>query len=166
MVKLDNLDTAPLNDEALGRQQKLYSERRFTTYKAYLSSYPWAQKLPGDIAVDAGLLCNKATIHQSPIIVFTLKSNTLYMPCWHTSPSTTQSMSSSAGKRIPILRGLKFIIFSNVSSRICWSDSSWSRLKHLLNYKTPRAANEKGMRGRHQSLALKNHLILLIFRRE
>jgi len=34
-----------------------------------------------------------------------------------TSPGTTKSMSSSAGKRIPTLRGLKFIIFSTASTK-------------------------------------------------
>ena len=60
-------------------------------------------------------------------------------------------MSSSAGKRILILQGLKFIIFSTVSSRIRWNDSSWLWLKCLVSYKILCAANEQGMRGRHQS---------------
>jgi len=61
-VKHDSLDKAPLNDEALRRQQKVYGGSRFTSYKVYLLSCPWAQKLPGDIPVDAGLLCNKAAM--------------------------------------------------------------------------------------------------------
>jgi hypothetical protein len=74
--------------------------------------------------------------HLSPLIK--LKCNTLYMPCRiDTSPGTTQSMSSTPSKRIPMLRGLKFIIFLNASSRIRWSDSRWSRLKHLVSYKIP-----------------------------
>ena len=32
---------------------------------------------------------------------------------------------------------------------------SWSRLKHLVSYKTPCAANEQGTRGSHQSPAYK-----------
>jgi len=56
------LDKAPLNDEALYREQKLYGGSRFTSYKVYLLSCPWAQKLSVDIPVDAGLLCNKATV--------------------------------------------------------------------------------------------------------
>jgi len=55
MIKHENLDKAPLNDEALSRQQKLYGGSSFTTHKVYLLSCPWAQKLPGDILVDAGL---------------------------------------------------------------------------------------------------------------
>ena len=62
MVKHDSLDKAPLNDEALSRQQKLYGRSRFTSHKAYLLSCPQTQKLPGDIPVDAGLLCNKAAV--------------------------------------------------------------------------------------------------------
>ena len=62
MVKHESLDKAPLNDEALSKQQKLYGGGRFATYKVYLLSCPWAQKLPGDNPVDAGLLCNKAAV--------------------------------------------------------------------------------------------------------
>jgi len=62
MVKHDSLDKAPLNDEALSRQQKLYSGSRFTSHKVYLLSCTWAQKLPDDNPVDAGLLCNKAAV--------------------------------------------------------------------------------------------------------
>jgi len=47
MVKHDSLDKAPLNDEALRRQQKLYGGSRFTPYKVYNLSCPWAQKFPG-----------------------------------------------------------------------------------------------------------------------
>jgi hypothetical protein len=36
MVKHDSLDKAPLNYEALSRQQKLYGESKFTSYKVYL----------------------------------------------------------------------------------------------------------------------------------
>ena len=64
-------------------------------------------------------------------------------------------MSSPAGKRIPILRRLKFI-FSTASSRICWSDSSWMWLKCLVSYKILCAANEQG---EHQSRILKMAMI-------
>ena len=96
------------------------------------------------------------TIHLSPPVVFILKCNTLYMPCWQI-PHQVQhnTMSSSAGKRIPILRGLKFIILSTASSRIRWSKSRWLRLKHLVSYKISCAANEQGMQGGHQSPAYK-----------
>jgi len=60
MVKQDSLDKTPLNDEILSRKQKLYSGSWFKSYKVYLLSCPWPQKLPGDIPVDAGLLCKKA----------------------------------------------------------------------------------------------------------
>jgi len=53
MVQHDSLGKAPLNDEALIRQQKLYSGSRFISYKVYLLSCPQAQKLPGDISVNA-----------------------------------------------------------------------------------------------------------------
>jgi len=62
MVKHDSLDKAPLNDEALRRQEKLYGGNSFTSHKVYLLSCTWAQKLPGDNLVDAGLLCNKAAV--------------------------------------------------------------------------------------------------------
>jgi len=62
MVKHDILDKPPLNDEVLSRQRKLYGGSRFKSYKVYLLSRPWAQKLPGDIPVDAGLLYNKAAV--------------------------------------------------------------------------------------------------------
>ena len=58
MVKHDSLDKAPLNDESLSRQQNPYDGSRFTSYKVYLLTCPCAQKLPGDIPVDEGLLCN------------------------------------------------------------------------------------------------------------
>jgi len=61
-VKHDTLDKSPLNDEALSRQERLYTGSRFTSYKAYLLSCPWAQNFPGDIPVDAGSLCNKAAV--------------------------------------------------------------------------------------------------------
>ena len=62
MVKNDSLDKAPLNDEALSRQQKLYGGGRFTSHTVYLLSFTLAQKLPGDIPVDAVLLHNKAAV--------------------------------------------------------------------------------------------------------
>jgi len=62
MVKHDSLNKAPLNDEALSRQQKFYIGSRFTSYTVYLLSCSWAQKLPGDIPVDTGLLHNKAAV--------------------------------------------------------------------------------------------------------
>jgi len=40
MVKHDTLDKAQLNDEAISRQQKLCSGRRFTPYKLYILSCP------------------------------------------------------------------------------------------------------------------------------
>jgi len=40
MVKHDSLEKAPLNDEALSRQQKLYGGSRFTPYKVYNLSCP------------------------------------------------------------------------------------------------------------------------------
>jgi hypothetical protein len=84
---------------------------------------------------------------------------------------------SSAGKRIPTLRGLKFIIFSTTtlrgrkfiifsttSSRIRWSDSGWSWLKLLVSYERQCAANikvcESDTNHRHT-----HHLTFLIFRR-
>jgi len=62
MVKHDSLDKALLNDEALGRKQKLYGRSSFTSYKVYLLSCSWTQRLPGDILVGAGLLYNNATV--------------------------------------------------------------------------------------------------------
>jgi hypothetical protein len=62
MVKHDSLNKALLNDEALGRKQKLYGGSIITSYKVFLLLCPWAQKLPGVILVDAGLLCNKAAV--------------------------------------------------------------------------------------------------------
>jgi hypothetical protein len=53
IIKHDSLDKAPLNDAALSRQQKFYTGSRFKSYKVYLLSCPQAQKLPGDISVDA-----------------------------------------------------------------------------------------------------------------
>jgi len=81
--------------------------------------------------------------------------HTLYALLSDTSLDTTQSMSSLEGKQIPILWGLKFIIFSTVSSRLWWNGSSCSRLKHLVSYKIPCAANEQGVREGHQSPAYK-----------
>jgi len=49
MVKHDSLDKALLNDETLSRQQKPYGGSSITSYKVYLLSCSWAQKLPGDI---------------------------------------------------------------------------------------------------------------------
>jgi len=40
MVKHDSLDKAPLNDEALSKQQKLYDWNRFTSYKVYFYDVP------------------------------------------------------------------------------------------------------------------------------
>jgi len=40
MVKHDSLNKAPLNDQALSRQQKLYGGSGFTSYKVYLLSCP------------------------------------------------------------------------------------------------------------------------------
>jgi len=80
--------------------------------------------------------------------------HTLYALLTDTWPGTTHSMSSSAGKWIPILWGLKFIIFSTASSRIRWSVWGWSRLKHLVCYKIPCASNEEDKRG-HQLPAYK-----------
>ena len=155
---------ARLNDESLSRQQKLYSGSRFTSYRVYLPSCPWAQKLPHDIPVDAGLLCNKITVGNCLLytchllIVFLTKCNTLYMPCWqilHHHFTRYNTMSSSAGKQIPILLRLKFVIFSTESSSIRWSGSSWSRLKHLVSYKIPCVWNKPAMRRGHQSPAYK-----------
>ena len=56
VVKHDSLNKALLNHEGLGGQQKLYGGSIITSYKVYLLSCPWAQKLPGDILVDAGLM--------------------------------------------------------------------------------------------------------------
>ena len=61
MVKHVSLDKAPLNNEALSRQQKLYSGSRFTLYKVYLFTKSLSTE-DGDIPVDAGLLCNKAAM--------------------------------------------------------------------------------------------------------
>jgi len=61
-VKHDSFDKVPLNDDALSRQYKLYGGSRFTLHKMYLLSCPWAQKLPGNIPGDAGLLCNKDVV--------------------------------------------------------------------------------------------------------
>jgi len=72
MVKHDSLDKAPLNDEALSRPQKLYCRSRFTSYKVYLLSCPWPQKLPGDIPVDAGLSCNKAAVGNCVLYTYNL----------------------------------------------------------------------------------------------
>jgi hypothetical protein len=38
IVKHDSVDKAPLNDEALSRQQMFYNGSRFTSYKVYLLS--------------------------------------------------------------------------------------------------------------------------------
>jgi len=62
MIKHDSLDKAPLNDEALSRQQKLYGGSRLTTYKVYPLSHPCAQQFPGDTPVDAGWLWNKVAV--------------------------------------------------------------------------------------------------------
>jgi len=62
MVTHYSLDKELLNDEALSRQKKHYCGRRFTSYKVYLLPCPWAQKLQGDIPVDAGLLRNKGAV--------------------------------------------------------------------------------------------------------
>jgi hypothetical protein len=40
MVKHDSFHKAPLYDESLSRQQKLYGGSRFTSYKEYLLSCP------------------------------------------------------------------------------------------------------------------------------
>jgi len=40
MVKHDSLDKAPLTDEDLSRQQKLYGWNRFTSYKVYFYHVP------------------------------------------------------------------------------------------------------------------------------
>jgi len=40
VVKHDTSDKAPLNDEAISRQQKPYSGPRFTSYKLYVLSCP------------------------------------------------------------------------------------------------------------------------------
>jgi hypothetical protein len=40
IVKHDSLDKAPLNDEAIRRQQKLYGGNRLTPYKVYILSRP------------------------------------------------------------------------------------------------------------------------------
>jgi len=106
------------------------------------------------------------TVYYAPVTsVSILKCNTLYMSCWQILHQAQHNQCHPQQRRIPILRGLKFIIFSSASSRIHWSDSSWSRLKHLLSYKIPCATNEHGMRGGHQSPAYKPSF-LLIFRRE
>jgi len=76
MIKHDSLDKAPVNDEALSRQQKLYGGSRFTSHNVYLLSCTWARKLPGDNPVDAELLCTKAAV----IVYYTpINSN-----CFHT----------------------------------------------------------------------------------
>ena len=62
MVIHDSLEKAPLNYETLSKKQKLYGGSRFTSYKVYLLSSPWVWKLPGDNPVDAGLLCNEASM--------------------------------------------------------------------------------------------------------
>jgi hypothetical protein len=62
MIKHDSLERAPLDDEALCRQQNLYDGSRFTSHKVYLLSCLRAQKLPGDILVDVGLLYNKTAV--------------------------------------------------------------------------------------------------------
>jgi hypothetical protein len=68
------------------------------------------------------------SILQKPALLapalYKFDEHTLYALLTDTSPGTTQSMSSSADKPIPILRGLKFTIFSTASSKIRWSDSS------------------------------------------
>jgi hypothetical protein len=40
MVKHDSLDKAPLNDEVISREQKLYGGNRLTSYKVYILSCP------------------------------------------------------------------------------------------------------------------------------
>jgi len=161
MVKHDSLDKAPLNDEAPSREQKLYGGSKLTSYKVYLLSCPWAQKLPGDIPVDAGLLWNKVAVdncllYTPPLIVFILKCNTLYMPCWHILHQAQHNpCHPQQAKGFQFCGYSNFIILSTASSRIHWGDSSWSRLKHLVSYKIPCAVNEQGMRGGHQSLANK-----------
>jgi len=72
MVKHDSLDKAPLNNKVLRRQQKLYGGNRFTSHKVYLLSCTWAQKLPGDNPVDAGLLCNKAAVGNCVLYIYNL----------------------------------------------------------------------------------------------
>jgi len=155
MVKHDSLDKAPLNDEALSRPQKLYGGSRFTSYKVYfyhvldhnscLVIPQWMQacyaiKLPWAIVCYTPITSNCFHIEMQ---------HTLYTLLSDTSLDIAQSMSSLEGKQIPILRGLKFIII--VSSRLWWNDSNCSRLKHLVSYKIPCAANEQGVREGHQS---------------
>ena len=72
MIKHDSLDKAPVNDEALSRQKKLYGGSRFTSLKVYLLSCPWAQKLLSDNPVDAGLLCKKAAVGNCVIYTYNL----------------------------------------------------------------------------------------------
>jgi len=72
MVKRDSLDKAPLNGEALSREQNLYGRSRFTSYKVYLLSRAWAQNLPGNNQVDAGLLCNKAAVGNCVLYIYNL----------------------------------------------------------------------------------------------
>lgn len=72
MVKHNSLDEALLNDEALCRQQKLYGGSMFTSYKMYLLSCLSAEKLPGDILVNAGLLCNKAAVGKCLLYTYDL----------------------------------------------------------------------------------------------
>ena len=159
MVKHDSLDKAPLNDEALSRQQKLYSGSRFISHKVYLLSCTWARKLPGDNPVDAGLLCNNATVGNCVLYAYNFQLfsywNVTHFICLADRYFTKHNkyMSSLVGKRILILQGLKFIIFSTASSRIRRSDSSWSGLKHLVSYKIPCASNEQGKWEGHQSPA-------------
>ena len=60
---------------------------------------------------------------------------------WHNTINvilSTQTDSDSGGL---------IFVFSTASSRIRWSDSGWSRLKHLVSYEIPCAANEQGMQG-------------------
>jgi len=65
MIKHDSLDKAPLNDDALSRQQNLYGGSSFTSHNVYILSCPWAQNLPGDI-LDGGLLHNKI-VYYTPV---------------------------------------------------------------------------------------------------
>jgi hypothetical protein len=157
MAKHDSLDKAPLNDEVISREQKFYVGN-ITSCKVSILSCPWAQVISNWKQACHAIQLLWVTVYCTPVksnFFFILKCNkhTSYTMMKDTSPGTTQSRSSSAGKRTPILRGINIHIFSYiVKNALEWL---WVQLKHPVSYKIPCAENDKGMRGGHQSPAYK-----------
>ena len=158
MVNYDSLGKAPLNDTALSRQQKLYGGSRFTSYTSTFYQVPehiscqvislWMQASYG-----INLLC-LFTTHLSPLIVFILKCNTFYMPCWQILHQAQHNpCHPQRANRFQFCRDLNlqyFRVYHQWYGAVILVDM---RLKHLVSYKIPCSVNEQGMRGGHQSPA-------------